>query len=645
MTDEQPKVSIGLPVFNGERFLEGALESLLAQTFEDFEIIISDNASTDTTGELCRLYADKDSRIHYYRSSHNRGLSWNHNYVLALARGEYFKWSGHDDLCHPDLLRRCVEILDQRPEVVLCQAGVADIDVDDNQIFTHTYDFDTGSPKPSVRFKDLLMKSGGHDIYGVMRTDAARKSRPLGSYHHHAERVKVVSLSLHGQFHQVPEVLFFHREHDSSSQRAHTTTRSSAPVLDPRRGNRLFHPQIRLGLEYVYGFAAGIWQAPLSPIERCRCFRHLGEWAIARTLRRAPTSGRRCSSPALRAGDVVEVRSEEEILSTLDTDGKLESLPFMPEMLEFCGRRFRVGKVAVKTCDTIDWTGSHRMERTVHLEDLRCDGRAHGGCQAGCLLYWKEAWLKRPAPSVDAVPRPPGLSVAAGSAGRRSPCTRATLFARTRVGVQAPPDDVFSCQATELMRAAGPRLRFWHVRQYWRDVRAGNVASVTMARGLVIMAFSKFQAANRRFLPRLPLIRGAADFPFIQGKLSRTPRQRLDIQPGELVEIKSRAEIIATLDTKNKNRGLLFEKEMSRFCGKQTRVLRQVDRIIDEKTGKMFELPGECLVLDGVICAGFYRDFCPRATTPYWREIWLRRVEPSGPRASEAPGERADQAP
>ena len=97
----------------------------------------------------------------------------------------------------------------------------------------------------------------------------------------------------------------------------------------------------------------------------------------------------------LRVGELVEVRSEPEILATLDENGELEDLPFMPEMLQFCGQRFRVGKLALKLCDTINWTGMYRMRHAVHLQGVRCDGQAHGGCQAGCLVYWKEAWLKR----------------------------------------------------------------------------------------------------------------------------------------------------------------------------------------------------------------------------------------------------------
>ena len=136
----------------------------------------------------------------------------------------------------------------------------------------------------------------------------------------------------------------------------------------------------------------------------------------------------------------MEVRSEEEILRTLDADGKVDGLPFMPEMLGFCGQRFRVRARAHKACDTIDWQQFRRMESAVHLEELRCDGSAHGGCQAGCLLFWKEAWL-RPVDSQEGERAPE--TEAAG-------VSRETLIGATQVGTNEAGQTLFSCQATEL---------------------------------------------------------------------------------------------------------------------------------------------------------------------------------------------------
>jgi len=353
------------------------------------------------------------------------------------------------------------------------------------------------------------------------------------------------------------------------------------------------------------------------------------------------TLGLQGSPLNLRNGEVVEVRSKEEILATLDSSGELDNLPFMPEMLQYCGKRFRVFRRAVKLCDTINWTGKHRMDNAVHLEGLRCDGQAHGGCEAGCLLYWKEAWLKRVDPDV---PSSGGEAregaPASSSLPSRQPVpanvtvsgrliTVSSLMRATRANGQAaaPGDEQFSCQATELIRAAPIRMSWWDPRQYIRDVKAGNVRARTMIRYLIIMLFNKFQAANRRFLPRVPLIRNARDYPFIDGQLTKTPKETLDLQPGELVEIKSKEEIVRTLDKHNRNRGLLFDVEMVKYCGQRARVLRRVDHIINEKTGRMMHFSGDCIVLEGVFCRAEYRGYCPRSIYPYWREIWLKRVE------------------
>jgi hypothetical protein len=321
----------------------------------------------------------------------------------------------------------------------------------------------------------------------------------------------------------------------------------------------------------------------------------------------------------LRVGEIVEVRTEAEILATLDERAELESLPFMPEMLQFCGHRFRVDKLAVKLCDTIGYTGIYRMRNAVHLEGLRCDGQAHGGCQAGCLLYWKEAWLKRVPPDghpADPAPEP-------GPPSR----TRATLMAATRQKGAAPDDERFSCQATELLRAAPTRIPPWHVGQYVLDVRSGNATLLATIRAVAIGAFNEYQDFSRRFLPRPLRIRGGLRHPFIEGRLERTPDATLGLQPGELVRVKSKQEIVNTLDTNNSNRGLSFDPDMLWYSGRQARVLRRVERLIDERTGELLRLKRACIVLDGVTCRGEYGRCCPRADYPYWREGWLERVE------------------
>lgn len=359
----------------------------------------------------------------------------------------------------------------------------------------------------------------------------------------------------------------------------------------------------------------------------------------------------------LRIGEIVEVRNAEEILATLDERGELDSLPFMPEMLEFCGRRLRVRARAIKLCDTVNGAGFHKMEHAVHLDlvdrtprpwpgadgransgdgfgetegsrsvadGIRCSGQAHGGCQAACLLYWKEAWLRRVG---DDLPRTTG---ATGAADRAEPArlTESALVTAARVdGPNAPGgEERWSCQATELPRAAPVPVPWWDGRQYVRDVRVGNASAGQMLRGLVIMLFNKFQAANRKFLPGRPLIHGAKSYPFIDGTLTKTPKETLDLKPGERVRVKSAEKIYATLDTKDCNRGLRFDTEMLRYCGQESTVRARVEQIVDEKTGRMLTFGSDTIILDGVTCRADYNQQCPRAIYPYWREIWLERA-------------------
>jgi hypothetical protein len=327
----------------------------------------------------------------------------------------------------------------------------------------------------------------------------------------------------------------------------------------------------------------------------------------------------------LRVGELVEVKSPEEILATLDERARLDALPFMPEMLQFAGRRFRVQKRAFKGCDQIDHSGMRRMERAVHLEGTRCDGSAHGGCQAGCLIYWKEGWLKRvPAdgaadPASPADPAPPAAAAA----------TLETLERATRPEGAGPDEERFSCQATELLEAMPTRIRAFDPRQYVEDLTSGNARLLPVLRGVLVRAFNKYQKLSMRLLPRRLWIHGGAYYPFIDGRIERgrTPKETLDLQVGELVEVKSKEEIFATLDRNQQNRGLRFDAEALRYCGKRARVVRRVTRIIDDPTGKMIHIPGDCIVLDGFVCQADYHQNCPRAIDQYWREIWLRRVE------------------
>src|SRR5258705_1829780 len=282
----------------------------------------------------------------------------------------------------------------------------------------------------------------------------------------------------------------------------------------------------------------------------------------------------------LRAGDLVEVRSEQEILATLDQDGQLDNLPLMPEMLARCGQRFRVESRADKTCDTIDYRGNRRMYDTVHLAGMRCDGSAHGGCQAACPFYWKEAWLKRvpdankPSGRMDAPATAPGAGVAPGGIRDRAHLMETTRHVRTSDAEEVR----YKCQATEILTASVP-MKWWDVRQYLRDVRSGNVGVADVVAAMAYRLFRKTVQARwfRGYGPtiraynRFQAWRGGPAYPETDGTLDKTPKQTLDLVPGELVRIKTQREIRQTVDARSRNRGLSFDAEMVRYCGTERR--------------------------------------------------------------------------
>jgi glycosyltransferase involved in cell wall biosynthesis len=278
-----PRLSIGLPVYNGEQYLAESLDALLGQSYEDFELIISDNASTDDTEGICRRYLAQDPRISYVRQPRNIGAAPNHNLVFRQARGELFKWASHDDLYGRDLLLRCVEALDEQPHVVLSHSWQAIIDGAGNVTQSVDYQLSTDSLRAPERFRSLLFAAGGDDFYGVIRTDVLRRIAPHDSYQH-ADRTIVAEIALHGPFHQVPEQLYFRRDHPTRAERACPTTRARCANLDPRRADRLRHPTVRLLSDYVWGFVDAVRRAPLSAADKRQCYRYLAHWLVNRAL-------------------------------------------------------------------------------------------------------------------------------------------------------------------------------------------------------------------------------------------------------------------------------------------------------------------------------------------------------------------------
>jgi hypothetical protein len=295
----------------------------------------------------------------------------------------------------------------------------------------------------------------------------------------------------------------------------------------------------------------------------------------------------------LRPGDWVEVRSLAEITSTLDSEGKLDGLPFMPEMVRYCEKRFPVSKRAEKTCY------GHRQRKfgnAVHLADLRCDGSGHDGCQLGCLLYWREDWLK-------SVPGPELTGSTSNNSAPPNLVTRKVL----------PDGDVrYVCQATELGELS-TEIKMWNIAQYYGEIRAGNLTLV-----------QEIKQISRWFFTWL----GWRFFKSTSKKQTTPSFQTETISPGDLVEVRPKKEILQTLTKQGHNFGLAFSAEMLTLCGNRYRVVNNVRQMIDEETGKMRIMKRSCLTLDSATCKGAFKC-CPRANYHFWRDEWLKKVSES----------------
>ena len=317
---------------------------------------------------------------------------------------------------------------------------------------------------------------------------------------------------------------------------------------------------------------------------------------------------------------MVEVRSEEEILRTLDADGKLDGLPFMPEMLGFCGQRYRVRARAHKACDTIDWQQFRRMESAVHLEELRCDGSAHGGCQAGCLLFWKEAWLRPVEPAG-------GPSGHAGN-GHAAGASKETLIGATQVGTNEAGQTLFSCQATELLRASKGLLPWWEPNQYVktspRVIRRYRGSSVRFWSGCSTDSSAQMHAFFRASASSEAA--SATRSSRVRRRAEAHLRDRLAYNPAR--SSRSRAEKRSSRRwTRTTNAGTsvrLGDAQVLRTAGASAAPGRE-DHRREDRTDAHYQ--ARTVILDGVICTGDYHRSCPRAIYPYWREAWLRRVE------------------
>lgn len=347
----------------------------------------------------------------------------------------------------------------------------------------------------------------------------------------------------------------------------------------------------------------------------------------------------------LRVGDWVEVRSKEEILLTLDKQGQLEHVPFMPQMFRYCGQRFKVYKSAHKTCDTVNPIRSLRVTDAIHLE-LRCDGEAYGGCQAGCLIFWKTAWVKPiEEPPSSTLPNPEG-----GSQPQldydNGYCTEEDVWKGTQKDSMGTGDAIkYQCQATQVPHY-GDMLPWWNVSQYVEDYRSGNVGLMQMLRGGLFATYASLVQAGIGLGPLLSWVYdgvqrlwGGIPWPRRSGIIPAgrpTPSQVLNLQPGELVRVKSYKDILATLDTDARNRGLMWDRDMVPFCDGMYQVKTRLSKFVDEKSGKLISMKTPAVILENVWCGSRYSDcrmYCPRSIYSWWREIWLERIPESSAEA------------
>jgi glycosyltransferase involved in cell wall biosynthesis len=277
-----PPVAIGVPVRNGELYLGRAIESILGQDFHDFQLVVSDNGSTDATPEIALDFAARDDRVTVIRHESNRGAAWNFGFLVSATSAPLFKWAAHDDEVCPTWLGRCVAALESAPDAVLAFTERAKIDGDGNVV---------GAPRrprprrflatdagPGERFADVLARATACiEVYGLIRRSALEQTRLLMPYPA-SDRVFLAELALIGRYVEVPEVLFLHREHDDRATRRHPTAAEMAVWQDPARRGRVSLPTWRLGWEY----ARAIQRAPVPWRERLRAFKGVADWAFHR---------------------------------------------------------------------------------------------------------------------------------------------------------------------------------------------------------------------------------------------------------------------------------------------------------------------------------------------------------------------------
>ena len=274
----KPRVSVGMPVYNGANFIEEALDSILDQTYSDFEVIICDNASTDRTPVICKSYSARDERIKYHRNDRNMGGANNFNRTFELSSGIYFKWAAHDDVIAEDFLAKCIEVLEGDPTVAVCSALTGSINENGELQRVWRHSMRTDSHKPHERFFDLLYYPYRQALYGLIRSSTLQKTNLLGSFHD-SDGNLLIELALHGRLVELPELLFFDRVHPEKYTVSNTTPEERAAWFNPNGNHSTFHfPRWKA----VRGYCAALKSAPLTASERASCIAGLLRWMGAR---------------------------------------------------------------------------------------------------------------------------------------------------------------------------------------------------------------------------------------------------------------------------------------------------------------------------------------------------------------------------
>ena len=268
-----PRVSIGMPVYNAQRYLREAVDSLLAQTMADFEIILCDNASTDSTGEICRRYAAADRRVRCHRNSKNLGVVANFNRAFELSRGPYFKWAAYDDLHGPTYLERCAAALDGDPSLAVAHCLTRAIDEDGRDVGEFRASERLDAPSAPERFRRMIWTDAFPPIWGLMRTAMVRRTKLHGPYMG-SDRNFLAELLLLGGVTYVPEFLFFIREHAGSY---------TAGVKDYYQRLRWYAPGRRVPSwmqvpRTAAGYLCSVARSPISWGDKMECAGHVMGW-------------------------------------------------------------------------------------------------------------------------------------------------------------------------------------------------------------------------------------------------------------------------------------------------------------------------------------------------------------------------------